>query len=263
MTKPSYECQPLGDSAIVIKLGTDIHLSILNQVRQLSAYLEKNPFAGYIEMVTAYTSITIYYDSIQVNNHYVEVGAIGKNDHADDSNTELLPYDIVFQHIQICLNNFELENENSRSLSEGIIEIPVCYGGEYGPDLKDVAAYHQVHTEEIINLHTSQIYPVYMVGFAPGFPYLGGMDERLVTPRKSVPRMRIPAGSVGIGGAQTGIYPFETPGGWHLIGRTPIALFHPEADPPSLLKVGDLVRFVSITPEQFDDLGERNMDNEF
>ncbi|SDN28642.1 inhibitor of KinA [Paenibacillus sp. yr247] len=259
MKKLSYECHILGDSAIVIGLGADIDLPILNRVRQLTDYLEKNRFVGFIEMVTAYTSITIYYDSNEVYNHYLKVEAIKKSGRTG-TNT-LLPYDIVFLHIQHCLDNFELENENHGSEPAGIIEIPVCYGEGYGPDLKDVAAYHRVSTEEIVHLHSSQVYPVYMIGFAPGFPYLGGLDDRLVTPRKSVPRMRIPAGSVGIGGAQTGIYPFETPGGWNLIGRTPLALFLPESDPPSLLKVGDQVRFVPITQEQFDYVSERNMGN--
>lgn len=260
MTKLSYECLMLGDSAIVIRLGTDINLSILNRVRQLTAYLENNRFEGFIEIVSAYTTITIYYDSFQVYNHYSEKRTTRKNGRASWTNT-LLPYDIVLLHIQHLLENFEHTNEVHTNEHRRTIDIPVCYGEDYGPDLEDVAAYHRVSKEEIVHLHTSQIYPVYMIGFAPGFPYLGGLDDQLATPRKSVPRTRIPVGSVGIGGAQTGIYPFETPGGWNLIGRTPLALFRPESDPPSLLKVGDQVRFVSITAKQFQYEKERNMGN--
>ncbi|WP_261302392.1 5-oxoprolinase subunit PxpB [Paenibacillus andongensis] len=260
MTKLSYECHLLGDSAIVIRLGTDIDVSILNRVRQLTAYLENNRFEGFIEIVSAYTTITIYYDSFQVYNHYSEEGTSRRSGRSGLTNT-LLPYDIVLLHIQHLLGNYENENRDDGIAPERIIEIPVCYDDDYGPDLADVAAYHRVSKEEIVRLHTSQIYPVYMIGFAPGFPYLGGLNVKLATPRKAVPRTRIPAGSVGIGGAQTGIYPFETPGGWNLIGRTPLALFHPESDSPSLLKVGDHVRFVSITAEQFQYEEERNMGN--
>jgi len=260
MTKLSYECHMLGDSAIVIRLGADIDVSILNRVRQLAAYLENNRFEGFIEIVSAYTTITIYYDSFQVYNHYSEKGFTRKNGRASWTNT-LLPYDIVLLHIQHRLDNFENTNEVHSNEPGRTIEIPVCYSEVYGPDLADVAAYHRVSKEEIVHLHTSQIYLVYMIGFAPGFPYLGGLDNQLATPRKSVPRTRIPAGSVGIGGAQTGIYPFETPGGWNLIGRTPLELFRPESDPPSLLKVGDQVRFVSITAEQFQYENERNIGN--
>lgn len=258
MTRLAYECHMLGDSAIVIQLGTDIHVSILNRVRRLTRYLEQNRFEGFIEIVPAYTTITIYYDSFQVYTHYAEAGIKRNGGRIKGTNT-LLPSRLVLQHIQQLLDNFDIENSHCGDELEEVYEIPVCYGEGYGPDLEEVAAYHRVSKEEIVHLHTSQVYPVHMIGFAPGFPYLGGMDTRLVTPRKSVPQTRIPAGSVGIGGAQTGIYPFETPGGWHVIGRTPLALFRPDLDPPSLLKAGDHVKFISITPEQFDGEWERNM----
>lgn len=144
------------------------------------------------------------------------------------------------------------------SAADRIVHIPLCYGGEYGPDLSGLAFYHGLSEAEVIDLHTSRDYPVYMIGFAPGFPYLGGLDERLATPRRSVPRIQIPAGSVAIGGAQTGIYPLMTPGGWHVIGRTPLALFRPDADPPSLLQAGDIVRFVPIAPDEYETACERN-----
>ncbi|NOU99874.1 5-oxoprolinase subunit PxpB [Paenibacillus sp. LMG 31457] len=257
MTKLHYECHHLGDSAIVLTLGGSIEPSTLELVKQVTAYLEKHPFEGFTEAVAAYTTITIYYDAVSVYRQFSEAEVFRKQEYLAGANY-LLPCDKVLHHIQRLLENFEPDSPIQSGLTEVPIEIPVCYGGDFGPDLTDVAAHHGVTLEEIVALHTAKIYPVYMIGFAPGFPYLGGMDEGLVTPRKSVPRPRIPAGSVGIGGAQTGIYPLETPGGWHLIGRTPIALFQPDSESPSLLRAGDLVKFVSITPEQFHFIAERN-----
>jgi inhibitor of KinA len=132
-----------------------------------------------------------------------------------------------------------------------LVEIPVCYGGEYGEDLEPLAREHGIPPSQVVELHTGPTYFVGMLGFAPGFPYLAGLDPRLVTPRRSTPRPRVPRGSVAIGGEHTGVYPVESPGGWHLIGRTPITLFDVSRDPPSLLQAGDQVRFVAIPPEEF------------
>jgi inhibitor of KinA len=257
MTKLVYECHPLGDSAIVIRLGTDISLMNLHKVRQVVNYLEQNWREGFVELVAAYTTITIYYDAFRIYNYSSE--DMLKSGRTNWTAT-WLPYDYVFQYIEQLLDTYGEDDCLAGQLG-AIVEIPVCYEAAYGPDLVEVAAYHQVGTEEIVTWHTSRVYPVYMIGFSPGFPYLGGMDERLATPRKPVPRTQIPAGSVGIGGAQTGIYPFETPGGWQLIGRTPLRLFRPDSDPPSLLKVGDQVKFVAITSDQFHALEEGNASN--
>lgn len=131
------------------------------------------------------------------------------------------------------------------------IIIPVCYGGEFGPDLEYVAAEHGLTPDEVIAIHTSGDYLVHMIGFAPGFPYLGGLSDKIATPRRSTPRLRVEAGTVGIGGQQTGVYPVMTPGGWQCIGRTPLALFRPMEDPPSLLTAGDRVRFASISLQEY------------
>jgi inhibitor of KinA len=132
-----------------------------------------------------------------------------------------------------------------------LLEIPVCYGEEFGPDLEAVAARHGITSEQVIQLHTSAAYLVYFLGFVPGFAYLGELPEALVTPRLSTPRRKVAAGSVGIAGNQTGVYPCETPGGWRLLGRTPLAMFRPEQDGLSLLSIGDHVRFKAISREQF------------
>lgn len=131
-------------------------------------------------------------------------------------------------------------------------EIPVCYGGELGPDLPEVAAAHGLSEEEVVEIHASADYLVYMLGFAPGFAYLGGLPKRIATPRRRTPRLSIPAGTVGIAGDQTGVYPIATPGGWQLIGRTPDPLFLPDAMPPALLRAGDIVRFRPISRAEFD-----------
>jgi KipI family sensor histidine kinase inhibitor len=130
------------------------------------------------------------------------------------------------------------------------VEIPTIYGGEYGPDLDFVAQYHHLTPAEVIRIHSGVDYPVYMLGFIPGFAYLGGLDAAIATPRLDQPRTRIPAGSVGIAGAQTGVYPLDTPGGWRIIGRTPLRLFDPLADPPALLSPGDIVRFIPVSEEE-------------
>jgi inhibitor of KinA len=144
------------------------------------------------------------------------------------------------------------EQAASETLPEPrLVEVPVCYGGEYGPDLLDVASANRLTADDVISIHSSAGYLVYFLGFSPGFPYLGGMAESIATPRLAVPRPSVAAGSVAIGGRQTGIYPLVSPGGWRIIGRTPLRLFQPEADPPVLLRMGDHVKFVPITRYDF------------
>lgn len=159
----------------------------------------------------------------------------------------------VFHHMQADTNLLKQQlQEQWQTLSQQqysrqgkIVEIPVHYGGEYGEDLANVATYHQTTPEEIIQRHTNAVYTVFMIGFQPGFPYLGGLPENLHTPRHKVPRTRVPAGSVGIGGSQTGIYPFTSPGGWQLLGKTDLPLFDITKNPPVLLQTGDTVRFIA------------------
>lgn len=154
----------------------------------------------------------------------------------------------------------KLETEINQALSRidevslpepRVREIPVCYGGEFGPDVQALAELHNISTEEVVHLHSSASYAVYFLGFVPGFAYLGGLPERLATPRLATPRKSVPAGSVAIGGNQTGVYPTSTPGGWRLIGKTPLKLFDPSAAHASFFELGDKVRFVPITSDEF------------
>lgn len=142
--------------------------------------------------------------------------------------------------------------ENLPQKPAKVVEIPVCYGGQYGPDIEFVAEHNGLSVQEVISIHTKPEYLVYMIGFCPGFPYLGGMDERIATPRRTTPRLQIPARSIGIAGNQTGGYPISTPGGWQIIGRTPVEMFRPEdEEKPSLLNSGDIVKFVAISEQEY------------
>ncbi|WP_047150712.1 5-oxoprolinase subunit PxpB [Aneurinibacillus tyrosinisolvens] len=217
---------PLGDSAVVIELGKEINEQIHHKVRVLSAYLDEHPFPGMVEYVPAFTTVTVFYDPVQFGSS---------------------PY----RHVCTVIKNFAAGLSRIPEEEPRIVEIPVCYGGEFGPDLEFVADHNGLTPEEVISIHSSGDYLVYMVGFAPGFPYLGGMPGKIATPRRSSPRLSIPAGTVGIGGTQTGVYPIETPGGWQLIGRTPLPLFRSNENPPALLQAGDRIRFRPISRQEY------------
>jgi inhibitor of KinA len=216
---------PLGDNAIVIQLGNEISESIQHHISSICSFLEDYSFEGLIEYVPAFTSITIFYDAL-----VTDYGGVQS---------------LLEEMLQEIMEGIE-EQEAP------IVEIPVLYGGTQGPDLSYVAAHAGVSEAEVIALHTAGEYLVYMIGFAPGFPYLGGLNEKLAAPRKETPRGKIAAGAVGIAGAQTGIYPIETPGGWQIIGQTPLKLFDVERQPPALLKAGNKLRFVAISEAEFE-----------
>lgn len=234
---------PLGDSAVVVTLGSSIDEATLLRVRSLTAALERAAPAGLIDVVPAYTTVTVFYDvgafSGGTEPPYERVcGVIG----SQAAKAERSWPDIVGMKVSGATGTDGTARE---------IEIPVCYGGEFGPDVDVVANHCGVAAEEVVALHSGADYVVHAVGFAPGFPYLGGLPEKLHTPRRATPRTSVPAGSVGIGWMQTGIYPVATPGGWQLIGRTPLALFRPRETPPALLRAGDRVKFRRITAEEF------------
>jgi len=222
---------PLGDSAVVIELGKEISTDIHRQVMAIAAFLEAYSFEGFTEYVPAFTTVTVFYDPLVTDCKTV---------------TSLLK---------------EMEEElagEEMTEDAAVVEIPVLYGGPQGPDLSFVAAKAGIPETEVVALHTAATYLVHLIGFAPGFPYLGGLNEKIASPRKDAPAAKIPAGSVGIAGMQTGIYPIETPGGWQIIGQTPLKLFDVERNPPALLKAGNRLRFVAITEEEFDALKWEN-----
>ncbi|MFT8322268.1 MAG: 5-oxoprolinase subunit PxpB [Bacillus sp. (in: firmicutes)] len=227
----NYHLHPLGDSAVIIEFGSGINKKIHREIQQVMTLLDKNAPKWIKEYVPAFTTLSIFYDVYQVSAYC----------------TRLLPYDFVCQHIIILLDEIESDKE----ITSRTVEIPVCYGGEFGPDLLTVAQVNGLTGEEVVQIHSSSDYLVYMIGFAPGFPYIGGMSEKIAMPRRKSPRLKIPARSVGIAGMQTGIYPVETPGGWQLIGRTPLTLFRPDKANPSLLKAGDKIKFKPISLEEY------------
>lgn len=223
---------PLGDNALVLEVGTVIDESTHRRVQAAWRALAAAPLPAVSELVPAYTTVTLFYDPWAA----VQAGAPAQG-----------VADWLGAQVRARLKN----PPKTEKVKPRIVEIPVCYGGVFGPDLARVAAQARLAPEEVIKRHSKAEYLVYLIGFAPGFPYLGGLPEELHTPRHQKPRMTVPPGSVGIGGEQTGIYPLATPGGWNLIGRTPLRIFRPEENPPVLLAAGDQVRFRAITPEEF------------
>ncbi|OKL40380.1 5-oxoprolinase subunit PxpB [Pontibacter flavimaris] len=221
---------PVGDNAVALLFGETISADIHRRILAVAQALEQQPFDGLVESVPAFTSLTVYYDPWVLSRQ----GTL----------------DAYSEAVRLLGNLVEQAQEMQPEPAR-VVELPVVYGGTFGPDLEEVAAHAGLSAEEVIQIHSNGSYQVYMIGFAPGFSYLGGMDERLVAPRKAKPREKVPAGSVGIAGTQTGVYSVSTPGGWQLIGRTPLQLFNPNRKTPSLLQAGDRVRFVPITPEEF------------
>jgi len=232
---PPVRLYPLGDAAVVLEFGEVIALATHRLIQAFARVLDRHPPPGLREYVPAFTTLTVYYDPWALRQA-----------------SEVLPYDQMAGALQRLLPAAQAALVD---YTPGpLVEVPVCYGGDFGPDLGLVSSHAQLAPAEVIARHTEPEYLVYMVGFAPGFPYLGGLDARLATPRRAQPRPLVPAGAVGIAGPQTGIYSLPTPGGWQLIGRTPLRLFDASRAQPSLLQAGDRLRFVPITEAEFDRL---------
>ncbi len=234
MKKP-YTIETLNENAVLVSFGNIINVDVNKRIVALDQQLNVAPFLGFTETVPAYCSLAVFYNPIQV--------------HSENPDYETA-FQFVTEYIKIKLTGEEIEEKDSRNK---VIEIPVLYDGE---DLEFVSGQHQMTREEIIEIHTSSAYHVFMIGFLPGFAYMGSLDERIATSRKSSPRTQVPAGSVGIAGFQTGIYPQSSPGGWQLIGRTPIKIFDKQKSKPCLFKPGDEVRFYSINHNEFNKLHE-------
>lgn len=220
---------PLGDSALIVRFSEYTEAESINRVRSLFKLLKAEPIPGLIELVPALGTLAVYY----------RPDICGFREWRE----RLLP----------LLNRLSV----TEAPPANRLSIPVCYGGEFGPDLPCVAESAGLSEQEVIRLHSGAEYVVGMIGFVPGFPYLVGLPHALATPRRTEPRVSVPPGSIGIGGNQTGIYPVSVPGGWRLIGRTPVRLFRPEERPPSLLSPGDIVRFIPIERGQFAEMEHR------
>lgn len=218
--------QPASDQSLLIYFGERITVEANEKVRKLLHLLEGEPIVGIRNLHPAYCSLLVKFDALKWRHEELEA--------------RLRKYLDQLQKVKLPEPRH--------------VEIPVCYGEEFGPDLDDVAANHGITPQRVIKLHSSASYLVYFLGFVPGFAYLGELPGELVTPRLPTPRKKVPAGSVGIAGNQTGVYPFETPGGWRLLGRTPVAMFRMDRDHLSLLSIGDRVQFVPISRERFIEL---------
>jgi inhibitor of KinA len=216
---------PAGDQALVVEFGNEISPNVNDRVYALAEQLSSNSPSWLGELVPTYRSLLIAYDGFQFG------------------------YDRVYEELSELLSA-GTGNTAGVGRSPVVYELPVAYGGQDGPDLAQVADHAGLTVEEVVSIHSSVSYRVFMIGFSPGFPYLGGIDTRIACPRLATPRTRVPAGSVGIAESQTGVYPNASPGGWQLIGRTPVRLFDVAAEPPSLLQPGHFVRFVSFSKDE-------------
>lgn len=218
--------KPAGDQAILVELGNSINEKVNTIVRSLAYMIENNSELGFGEVILGYTNLLVHYD----------------------------PYLLGLDQAIDKLKELKASMDDLDFPSQRKIEIPVVYGGNWGPDLEDVAKLNQLTPSEVISIHTSIDYLVYTLGFTPGFAYFGGMPKEIATPRLSSPRVSVPAGSVGIANYQTGIYPMTSPGGWRIIGRTPLQFFDVSKDNPFLLMPGDYVKLVAIEPEEYEEL---------
>ncbi|MDQ0300605.1 inhibitor of KinA [Salibacterium salarium] len=229
----SFQIFPVSETAAMVQFYNESREQTHVKVRTLSLVLDQSPFVGMIEYVPGFTSLTVYYDPFMLR----------KNKDKDIS---------TFEMVKELLEDKMKQGETLSLPVNKLVRIPVVYGGEYGPDLKEVADYNHLTENDVIQKHSDVTYLVYMIGFAPGFPYLGGMDQDIAAPRKQTPRTSVPAGSVGIAGSQTGVYSLTTPGGWQIIGRTSKPLFQLKEENPSLLQMGDYVQFYPISAEEYE-----------
>jgi len=213
----------IGDRGLLLEFGDGITRDINEKVRRMALAIQAEAVEGIVETVPTYRSLLIIYNPM-----ILSVEGLGRR-----------------------LIQIEEGLQQTPLPEPKLTRIPVVYGGVYGPDIEEVAKYHGISPEEVIQLHCSSPYLIYMIGFMPGYPYMGELPQALVTPRLKTPRLRVPKGSVAIAQRQTGIYSMESPGGWQILGRTPVELFDPEKDPPALLQMGDFVQFYAISEEEF------------
>ena len=236
------EIIPLGDSALILRVREqfeDAPEETLDEVLRIFQLLQQAEIPAVIEFAPAYTSVAVFFDPITI---------------AKSSGTPDDVFDWLAARVSKAVAGVGGPGKRVRISRKRprIIEIPVCYDPEFAPDIDDIARHTKMLATKIVDLHSAAEYRVACIGFVPGFPFLAGLPKKLATPRRDVPRKEIPPGSVGIGGAQTGIYPLRSPGGWNLIGRTPLRLFDPTKGTPTLFRPGDRVRFRAITRDEFE-----------
>ena len=212
-----------GDSSVLIEFGNEIRPETNRRISATVQLIREQQIEGIVDMIPTYCALLINYDP------------------------RVILYDPLVKRLESLLK-IEVSAGETR---KRVYEIPVCYGGKYGPDMDVIAKHAGLTEEEVVQIHSSRDYLIYMLGFLPGFTYLGGLDERIHTPRLKTPRVRIEAGSVGIGGSQTGIYPLDSPGGWNLMGKTPVRTYDPEREVPILVEAGEYIRFVPVTEEEY------------
>jgi len=230
----TFSLYTLCEYAVTLEFDSVINSSALDRITRFDARIHQHPFDGFKSSVPAYTTLTVFFDPLEVMRSATLDGLDG------------------YQRVSAYLKKLAaLPMDTTEVPSERVVTIPVCYGGEFGPDLEEVADMNGLTPTEVIRLHSGATYRVHLVGFTPGFPYLSGLPNQLVTPRRKTPRRHVPRGSVGIAGSQTGIYPQDTPGGWQIIGRTWLPLFDENRPAPALLKAGDRIIFQPIPHEQF------------
>jgi len=218
----------VGDRGLLLEFGDEISREINEKVRRMALAIQTEAVGGIVETVPTYRSLLVIYNPV------------------------ILPV----QGLRERLAQIEEGLQQTPLPEPRLTRIPVVYGGIYGPDLEGVAKYHQISPEEVIQLHCSKPYLIYMVGFMPGYPYMGELPQALVTPRLKTPRLSVPKGSVAIAQRQTGIYSMESPGGWQILGRTPVELFDPGKDPPALLQMGDFVQFYPVDEKEYKEYKE-------
>lgn len=240
MASESYTIFPLGDSALTIYYGNVIDENLNYRVQLLFQEIQNRNFKEILDVIPAYSSLTILYNILEV-------------DEANGGNKTA--FEIMSEKVKQVI---KLSADTRNHVQKRVVKVPVCYAMKYALDIQEIANIKNLSVAEVIQLHVQKKYRVYMLGFLPGFPYMGEVDERIVMPRKNQPRVKITAGSVGVAAAQTGIYPFDSPGGWNIIGRTPLQIFNKEETNITLFEPGDEVEFYSISEDEFENYPVRN-----